>query len=54
MQHFSVACGRYIELQRQKSHTENAYGLIFEREKIKTGNGRDTASGRIQTAHFYR
>ena len=52
MQHFSVACGRYyIELQRQKSHTENTYGLIFERDKINNGGGRDTASNRIRTAH---
>ena len=42
----------YIELQRQKSHTENTYGLILEKEKVKKGGGRDIASNRIRTAHF--
>ena len=26
----------YIELQRQKSHTETTYGVIFERERLRT------------------
>ena len=53
MQHFNVAYGRYIlSCKRQKSYTENTYGLLFEREKIKNGGGRDTASNRIRMAQF--
>ena len=54
MQHLSVACGRYILGYKDRNRNTYAYGLVFEREKVKNGGGRDTASNRIRTAHSSR